>query len=61
MLYDVSGRLVKTLVSHLHETGYYTTLWNGTDNNGRKVSSGVYFIRFEAGDCRVQNKILLVK
>jgi len=61
VIYDVTGRQVKTLVSHLHKPGFYTTLWNGADNNGRKVSSGVYFIRFEAGDFRVQNKMLLVK
>jgi flagellar hook assembly protein FlgD len=57
----VSGRKVKTLVSEPHKPGYYTTIWDGTDDNGRKMSSGVYFIRFTAGECRLQNKILLVR
>lgn len=61
VVYDVSGRLIKTLVSHEQKPGCYTILWNGEDNNGRKVSSGVYFIRFATGEWMVQDKVLLVK
>jgi len=61
VIYDVSGRKVKTLVSEIQQPGYYSTIWNGMDDMGRKVASGVYFIRFEAGEFRVQDKVLLVK
>jgi len=61
LIYDVAGRKVNTLVSEMQSPGYYSTIWNGTDDKDRKVASGVYFIRFEAGEFRTQDKILLVK
>ncbi len=61
VIYDVSGRAVKTLVSEIQDSGYYSNVWNGCDEKGRKVASGVYFIRFDAGEFWAQDKILLVK
>lgn len=61
MIYDVAGRKIKTLVSEIQNPGYYSATWNGVDVSGRKVSSGIYFVRFEAGEFRAQDKILLVK
>ena|GEM_PF-2657563 len=61
VIYDVAGRKVKTLISEIHSSGYYSTTWNGVDDKGRRIPSGVYFIRFEAGEFRTQDKILLVK
>jgi len=60
-VYDVSGREVKTLVSGVHESGYYAVNWKGTDERGRSVSSGIYFVRFETDQYWVQDKILLVR
>jgi len=61
VIYDVAGRKAKVLVSEIQQAGYYSTMWQGTDDHGRKVASGVYFIRFETGEFRAQDKILLVK
>ncbi len=61
VIYDVSGRVVKTVASETHEPGYYSTVWDGTDERGRQVSSGIYFVRFEAATFRIQDKLLLVK
>jgi|GEM_PF-1137419 len=61
VIYDVAGRKVKTLVSEIKNPGYYSATWNGTGDMTRKLSSGVYFIRFEAGEFQAQDKILLVK
>ncbi len=61
VIYDVSGRKVTKLVSETQKPGYYTNVWNGTDDIGRKLSSGIYFVKFEAGEFRAQDKILLVK
>jgi flagellar hook assembly protein FlgD len=44
-IYDVSGRLVKTLLSESREAGYHDLRWNGTNQAGAKVASGVYFFR----------------
>ena len=49
-VYDVSGRQVKTLVSGTCEPGYYRTEWHGSDNSGRTVAAGVYFIQMQTGE-----------
>jgi len=67
VLYDISGRRITTLVSQVQEPGYYSTSWDGADDRGRQVSSGVYFMRFaagpvgEAGEFRAHQKMLLVR
>jgi len=49
-IYDVLGREVKTLVNHEQVNGVYEVNWNGDDELGNKVSTGVYFYRIETGD-----------
>jgi len=44
-VYDVTGKLVETLVSGSQEAGTHTVTWDGRDEEGRKLSSGLYFIR----------------
>ena len=48
-VYDVGRRLIRTMVSGRVGPGYYTEEWNGVDDRGQPVSSGVYFYRLEAG------------
>jgi hypothetical protein len=45
-VYNVIGQRVKTLVAEDQQPGRYTIRWDGTDQNGMSVSSGVYFYRF---------------
>ena len=47
-VFDVSGRLVRTLVDGVHKAGSHTARWDGRDSAGRLVSAGVYFYRLEA-------------
>ncbi|MDO9391893.1 MAG: Ig-like domain-containing protein [bacterium] len=49
-IYNVLGQRVKTLVSGNLPAGNHTVKWNGCDDNGRKVSSGIYVYRLTAGD-----------
>ncbi|MCP4707880.1 MAG: T9SS type A sorting domain-containing protein, partial [Planctomycetes bacterium] len=42
-IYNVNGQLVKTLVDEVRPAGKYEVNWDGTDNHGRSVSSGLYF------------------
>jgi hypothetical protein len=44
-VYDLSGRVVRTLVDEEQEAGYYTILWDGRDNRGERVVPGLYFTR----------------
>jgi hypothetical protein len=61
VVYDVAGRQVQRLVSAVREPGFYTTVWAGTDCQGRKVAAGIYFMRITAGAFTAQEKILLVR
>lgn len=47
---NIQGRIIQTLVSKTQATGNYEAQWNGTDNAGKLVSTGVYLARFQAGD-----------
>jgi len=46
-IYNILGRQVKTLVDEKQPAGNFRVLWDGRDNSGRDVSSGVYFCRLE--------------
>ncbi len=60
-IYSILGRKVKTLVDSYLSPGGYTVYWHGDDALGRKVSSGVYFYRLQAGDFVASRKMLLLK
>jgi flagellar hook assembly protein FlgD len=47
-LYDALGREVATLVNEEWPAGYVQVVWNGTNNGGVRVASGIYFYRMEA-------------
>jgi hypothetical protein len=47
-VYDISGRQVVTLLNEYLKAGYYSTVWDGRDNQGKPVGSGVYFYRLSA-------------
>jgi|GEM_PF-1656615 len=59
-LYDITGRLVKTLVDGIQKPGHYTVEWDGTDTEGKKLSVGIYFYRLDAGNFRAIKKLILV-
>lgn len=60
-IYDVSGRLVKTLVEGLQPAGSKSATWDGRDERGQNVSSGVYFYRMSAGNFAQTRKMVLLK
>jgi flagellar hook assembly protein FlgD len=45
VLLDVSGRVVRRLMSGAHPAGDYRLLWDGRDDDGREVAAGVYLTR----------------
>jgi hypothetical protein len=49
-VFDVAGRLVKTLENSRHEAGAYELQWDGRDAAGSSVAPGVYFVRLNAGE-----------
>ena len=60
-VFDLAGRLVKTLVAEQMPVGRHEAAWNGQDQTGRQVSAGVYFYRLEAGDFCETKRMALVK
>jgi hypothetical protein len=64
-VYDVMGRLVKTLVDNqwtvAGQTSGYSVMWNGLDDGGQKVSAGLYIYRLQSGSMSTSNKMILLK
>lgn len=60
-VYDLSGTLVRTLVDEFAGPGDRHVEWNGRDERGRRVSSGVYLYELQSGDQSVTRKMTLVK
>ncbi len=60
-IYNVKGQLVKTLFNGQANFGRNELVWNGTDNNGSNVSSGLYFYRLSANGKVESRKMMLMK
>lgn len=60
-IYNQRGQKVRTLASSDMDMGQHTLVWNGTDDAGNPVSSGVYYIRMTAGKHTYNRKIALIK
>jgi len=63
-IYDVMGRLVRTLVDEYQEAGYangYNVLWNGLDNMGNQVSAGIYIYSLQSDNMITTKKMVLMK
>ncbi|PID28433.1 MAG: hypothetical protein CSB55_04555, partial [Candidatus Cloacimonadota bacterium] len=61
VVYNVKGQEVKVLAKGHHTSGEHKVQWNGDDQNGNKVSSGVYFYRLRTSDQTFVKKALLMK
>ncbi|MCD4828439.1 MAG: T9SS type A sorting domain-containing protein [Candidatus Cloacimonetes bacterium] len=60
-VYNIRGQLVRTLVNGYRAEGSHSVVWQGDDDNGRPVASGVYFSRLRAGGVSDVRKMLLLK
>jgi len=60
-IYDMKGRMVKTLINGLQTAGYKSVQWNATNRQGQQVSAGLYLYTIEAGEFRQTNKMILLK
>jgi photosystem II stability/assembly factor-like uncharacterized protein len=61
VIYDVTGRLVRRLVDGIQDAGDRRVTWDGRDEHGSTVGSGVYVYRLDAGGTRVTRKVNLLK
>ena len=60
-IFNILGQEVKTLVSKDYFSGNHLVIWNGTNNNGIPVSSGIYVYRIQAGEFISVKKMVLIK
>ena len=61
VIYDVLGREIRTLANEIHAPNIYSIQWNGTDNFGKSMSTGIYFYKLVSGDFIQVKKLLLLK
>jgi hypothetical protein len=60
-IYNLLGQKIKTLVNDWKPAGRYDVVWQGENDLGERVSSGVYIYHMEAGSYRNSQKMLLLK
>ncbi|UCD18549.1 MAG: T9SS type A sorting domain-containing protein [Candidatus Zixiibacteriota bacterium] len=60
-VYNILGQKVISLVDRQLQAGYHSVTWDGRDNSGRSVASGVYFYQMSAGNQTDRKKMLLLK
>ncbi|MCK4312438.1 MAG: T9SS type A sorting domain-containing protein, partial [Candidatus Cloacimonetes bacterium] len=62
IIYNIKGQKVKTLFNELLPAGEHSVVWNGRDNYGKSVSSGIYFYKLNVnGKTEAVKKCLLLK
>jgi hypothetical protein len=60
-IYDVAGRAIKVYPPHASRLTPYDAYWDGRDDQGKEVRSGVYFLRAELGERGITKKVVVVK
>jgi plastocyanin len=60
-IYDLLGRKVRTLVSERLSSGYKSVLWDGKNDSGKDVASGIYFYQLKVGGFSDTKKLVLLK
>lgn len=60
-IFNIKGQLVKRLVNEIKAAGTHTAVFNGTDNNGDPVASGIYYYKMTAGKYSSTRKMILMK
>ena len=60
-IYSVEGRRVRTLAHGVQEAGRYQLTWDGTDDRGAAMKSGVFFIRLDAAGIRKTRVLMVIR
>jgi flagellar hook assembly protein FlgD len=59
--YSILGKQVKELINTTHPPGQYGVIWDGRNNQGKEVASGIYFYQLAARDYKQTQKLVLTK
>ena len=60
-VYDLGGREVKMILDDYRIAGTHSVMWNGKDEDGTLVSSGLYFIRLETENFIQTKKMVIIR
>ena len=60
-VYNIRGQRVRTLVNDVYQAGEHFVVWNGKDDNGQDVSSGMYFYKMQTGDFVQTKRMVIIK
>ncbi|UCH83002.1 MAG: T9SS type A sorting domain-containing protein, partial [Candidatus Latescibacterota bacterium] len=60
-VYDVAGRLVRTLIDDARPAGRHSVVWDGKNDRGRRVPGGVYFCRVQIGSFMQTRKMVVIR
>lgn len=60
-IYNTKGQLVRSLIDDEKSKGFYSISWDGKDQSGKEVASGIYFYRLAAGNFRAIKKMVMLK
>ncbi len=60
-IYDIRGQLVRTLVHDVQSAGLHTVSWDGRDDRGKDVASGIYLYRLQAGTLAQTRSMILLR
>ena len=61
VIYDLLGQAIRTMANSHHEAGFYSAVWNATDDDDRPVANGLYFYKLSAGHFNSIGKMMLLK
>jgi hypothetical protein len=61
VIHNITGQKVKTIIDEHQTAGYKTSHWNGKNDQGKEVATGVYFYKLQAGDFTQSRKMVLLK
>jgi flagellar hook assembly protein FlgD len=60
-IYDVAGKLIKTLIDDELTPNRYSLIWDGTDETGTQMPSGIYFYTLKLDEYEQTKQMILVK
>jgi len=60
-VYDLKGNLIKTLAGNVHQPGLYRVIWNGKNEQGTAVASGIYLYKLSSPEKTLSNKMILLR
>jgi hypothetical protein len=60
-IYNQKGQMIKSLLAEYRPAGDHSVVWNGTDENGQSMASGIYYFRMQSGKYSSTRKMILMK